>query len=77
MFVFMTDFSKNKCDTCGGIEIIQVEYPHDHPEHYDGISETVCMTCAVRIGRWSGKKLGIGEYEKRYGLSKFKRNLIR
>jgi len=60
----MTDFSKKICEKCGGTEIIQVEYPYDHPEHYDGISETVCMTCTVRIGRWSGKELGIEEYEK-------------
>lgn len=61
----MHDFNKPICEKCGGNYIIQVEYPPEHPEHYDGISETVCMTCARRVGRWSGKELGLDEYEKR------------
>jgi hypothetical protein len=67
MFVFVDDFSKTTCEKCGGSNIIQIEYPPEHPDHYDGISETLCLTCGTRTGRWSGKELGINEFEKRYG----------
>lgn len=65
MFVSMQDFNKIICEKCGGDKIVLVEYPPEHPERYDGISEIVCMTCAKRVGRWSGKELGPDEYEKR------------
>ena len=65
MFLFMQDLNKLICEKCGGDNLIQVEYPPEHPKHYDGISEIVCMTCARRVGRWSGKELGPDEYEKR------------
>lgn len=56
-----------KCEKCGSKNIVMVEYEWNHPEHYDGISEIVCQDCKVRIGRWSGKELAEGEYEKRGG----------
>ena len=65
MFLFMQDLNKLICEKCGGDNLIQVEYLPEHPEHYDGISEIVCMTCARRVGRWSGKELGPDECEKR------------
>jgi len=75
MFVNMTDFKKPICDKCGSDKVIQVEYQFDHSEHYDGISETVCLSCGIRIGRWSGKELGVGEHEKRCGKSQGVSNL--
>ena len=56
-----------KCKKCGSENIVMVEYPYDSPEHYDGISEIMCMDCHARFGRWSGKELAEGEIEKRYG----------
>ena len=47
-----------------------VEYDGMHPEHYDGVSEIACHDCGARFGRWSGKELANGEFEKRYGQSK-------
>jgi len=47
-----------------------VEYPHNHPQHYDGVSEWKCTACGLRIGRWSGNYLKIGEVEPRYGVYK-------
>lgn len=44
-----------------------VEYPLTHPDHHDGVSEIKCLTCKKRYGRWSGKVLGRGETEKRFG----------
>lgn len=53
------------CKKCGSENVVGVEYPHDHPEHYDGVSEVECRACGARIGRWSGKGLADGEAEKR------------
>ena len=47
--------------------MIGVEYAYDSPNHYDGISEWLCLDCNIRIGRWSGKELGEGEEELKYG----------
>jgi DNA-directed RNA polymerase subunit RPC12/RpoP len=58
---------KEKCKKCGSEKILMVEYPHDHPEHYDGVSEIKCLQCGARFGRWSGKELGLNESEKRGG----------
>jgi DNA-directed RNA polymerase subunit RPC12/RpoP len=59
-----------KCKKCGSTNIIMVEYDWKNPEHYDGISEIDCNDCGARIGRWSGKELAEGEFEKRYGINK-------
>ena len=32
-----------------------------------GVSEWQCPACAIRIGRWSGKRLTGNEQEPRYG----------
>lgn len=56
-----------KCTVCGSKNIVLVEYDHDHPEHYDGVSEIVCKDCRARVGRWSGAVLNNNEYEYRYG----------
>lgn len=53
-----------KCKKCGSENIILVEYPYDNPNYYDGISEIFCSSCKTRIGRWSGKELADGEFEK-------------
>lgn len=50
-----------KC--CG--EVVGVQYAYWNPEAWDGISEFMCLKCGKRIGRWSGKELKEGEYEKR------------
>lgn len=55
-----------KCLACN-VQFVGVEYGHDSPEHYDGISEYMCPKCEKRIGRWSGKTLKEGELEPRYG----------
>lgn len=66
----MDNIENKKCKKCGSEEIVLVEYAHDHPEHYDGISEIKCLKCGARFGRWSGKELGPDETEKRNGRSK-------
>ena len=55
------------CQKCKSENIIMVEYPHDHPEHYDGVSEIDCRDCGARFGRWSGRELAEGESEKPFG----------
>ena len=50
-----------KCRKCGSKKILLVEYPGDHPDHYDGISEIKCEKCGARIGRWSKRELKDGE----------------
>lgn len=57
--------SKLRCPGCTETNIIMMEYPYDHPEHYDGISEYNCTDCGTRWGRWSGKILTGDEYELR------------
>jgi hypothetical protein len=47
--------------------LIGVEYGYHDPQHYDGISEWRCPFCNTRWGRWTGKLLGTGESEKRFG----------
>lgn len=54
------------CQVCGK-PCIGVEYAYNDPNHYDGVSEWWCKACGIRIGRWSGKHLGDGDYEKPYG----------
>lgn len=56
-----------KCKVCGSKHLVLIEYAHNHPDRYDGISEVLCNACGVRIGRWSGKVLQEGESEKRFG----------
>jgi ssDNA-binding Zn-finger/Zn-ribbon topoisomerase 1 len=48
-------------------EVIGVEYTYTSPEHYDGVSEWLCPNCGRREGRWTGKVLADGEFEKRFG----------
>lgn len=55
-----------KCDNGDDHEIVLVEYPLNHPEHYDGVSEIKCLTCGRRIGRWCGNLLKEGAVEPRY-----------
>ncbi len=58
---------KRKCKKCGSKNITLIEYSHTNPEHYDGTSEILCNDCGARFGRWTGKELKEGEFEKRYG----------
>lgn len=49
-----------------------VEYTFDSPQHYDGVSEWVCLTedCSmenVRVGRRTGNWLEDGQVEPRFG----------
>ena len=55
------------CGKCGGGNLVAVEYGYDEPEHYDGVSEWVCMDCGYRVGRWSGRVLTGDDRERRYG----------
>lgn len=48
-----------------GIEYYDIGLPEG--VGYDGISEWRCEKCKIRIGRWSGKELKAGEWERRYG----------
>lgn len=51
---------------CGkDCEWFGVQYEYGHPEHYDGVSEWMCNVCKKRVGRFSGKELKDGEFEKR------------
>jgi hypothetical protein len=45
------------------INVIGVEYPYNHPQHYDGVSEWRCTNCGLRIGRFSGAFLKDDEVE--------------
>jgi DNA-directed RNA polymerase subunit RPC12/RpoP len=58
---------EEKCKKCGSKNIVMVEYSHESPERYDGVSEIDCRDCGARFGRWSGKELKDGEVEKRFG----------
>lgn len=49
-------------------EVVLVEYGHEEPEHYDGVSEINCLVCKKRYGRWTGKELLEGEREPRFGI---------
>jgi hypothetical protein len=46
--------------------VIGVQYANG-PERYDGVSEWRCPVCGYREGRWSGRELGPGEIEPRFG----------
>lgn len=46
---------------------IGVEYSHDHPEHFDGVSEWRCPRCGRREGRFTGRLLTEGASEPRLG----------
>jgi hypothetical protein len=48
-------------------QVIGVEYDYTSPERYDGVSEWRCPRCGRREGRWTGKVLAEGEFEKRFG----------
>lgn len=53
-----------KCPKCQK-PMIGVEYPYNHPQYYDGISEWDCLSCDLRLGRWTLKTLTGDECEKR------------
>lgn len=54
-----------RCDKA--VLAIGVEYSHDSPEHYDGVSEWNCPNCGRREGRWTGRVLTGGASEPRLG----------
>lgn len=69
--IFMPEVSEDQitgptCAACGSRDVMGVQYDHNEPECYDGISEWRCK-CGARTGRWSNKILKPGEVEKRYG----------
>lgn len=47
--------------------MIGVEYSPSSPERWDGVSEWQCLSCNLRIGRWSNKVLANDEIEGRNG----------
>ena len=49
---------------CEHKEKVNIQYSWDHPDHYDGISETLCTKCGERRGVWSNKILKPSEWEK-------------
>lgn len=59
-----------QCPICGCTKLNLIEYAYDHPEHFDGVSEIVCTNCQKRFGRWSGRELKAGEFEKHFGDQK-------
>lgn len=67
----MSGLASGHCVDCDGDSIVTaVEYPFNHPEHYDGISEYRCMRCGRREGRWTGARLTDGSSEPRYGVER-------
>lgn len=58
----------SECPACGldGDRLIGVEYAYGHPERYDGVSEWMCPDCGTRVGRWSGRVLLSGDFERRF-----------
>lgn len=36
--------------------LIGIEFPYDHPEHYDGISVWACPDCDGKWDRFTGKE---------------------
>lgn len=60
------------CQRCAASaeHIAGVQYSYDHPEHYDGVSEWVCLKCGLRVGRWTGKILTGGATEPRFGVER-------
>ena len=65
--------AKPACPKDSTHPVLSVEYPHDVPEHYDGISEVECLVCEKRYGRWTGKELAPGEREPRFGIEGLKK----
>jgi hypothetical protein len=57
----------DKCRKCGSRNMKAVEYDGTDPCHYDGISEFRCEDCGARFGRWTGRELQDGDYERPYG----------
>jgi Zn ribbon nucleic-acid-binding protein len=55
------------CPRCGERTIVGIEYAYGDREHYDGVSEWRCVTCGYRQGRWTGRELGEGDVELRFG----------
>lgn len=57
------------CPDCGSHQdnFVGVQYTYDSPNRYDGVSEWLCAACGNRWGRWTGKLLGKGESEPRFG----------
>jgi hypothetical protein len=65
-----------RCPGCGadmsGVgtrdsRLISVEYAHESPERYDGVSEWRCPDCDYREGRWTGRRLWGRQTEPRFG----------
>lgn len=59
-----------RCDRNDFGRVGGVQYDYDHPEHHDGVSEWVCLTCGRREGRWTGAVLTNGASEPRYGVER-------
>ncbi len=57
-------------------EVLLIEYPHNVPEHYDGISEIECLDCKKRYGRWTLKELAPEEREPRFGIEGLKKTTV-
>lgn len=36
---------------------IGIEYPYDHPNHYDGVSEWLYPCCGARYSRFTGARI--------------------
>lgn len=37
--------------------LVGVEFPYDHPEHYDGVSQWMCPSCGTRWNRWTREEI--------------------
>lgn len=74
----MPILTESDCGACGAdlaykrdgrtySRLIGVEYPYGHKDRYDGVSEWRCPDCDLRVGRWSGRVLGLADTEPRWG----------
>ena len=48
------------CGNCGSAVLTGIEYAHDDPRHYDGVSEWLCQHCGRRWDRFTGTVLEEG-----------------
>ena len=46
------------------INMVGIEYPWNHPRHYDGVSEWKCTQCGTRIDRFTNKIIPEEEREE-------------
>lgn len=63
----MSENDNSICPVCQAAIEWGVEYEHNHPARYDGVSEWRCAN-GHRWGRWTGRVLELGDWEWPYGV---------